>query len=345
MVACMLGAAAAEGAERPNPGAAALAGRTPIRLILDSDMDSDCDDAGALAVLHALADRGEAELLGIMISSLDPHAGPCADAINTYYGRPDLPIGVARPPAPNQKSKYTRGVAERSKHDLPPGDKAPDAVQLYRRILSAQPDQSVTVATIGDMTNLAKLFRTPAEGDLPSGADLVRAKVKLWVCMGGNFIGKPARDDLKLGNNNFTLDPKASYEAITNWPTPIVFVGREVCSVPSGLKAGARLRETPADNPVRIAYELYFGGEARDRHVADQATVLYAVRGLGDYWDAEGAGGMDLRPDMTFTWSYEKPRRQAYLLKRMENGKPNDRRIEQIIEGLMTQPPRKQSPR
>jgi inosine-uridine nucleoside N-ribohydrolase len=329
---------------RPNPGVAELAGRKPVRLILDSDMDSDCDDAGALAVLHALADRGEVDILGVMISALDPHAGQCADAINTYYGRPDLPIGVARPPAPNQKSKYTRTVADRCKHDLPPGDKAPDAVELYRQILSAQPDQSVTVVTVGDMTNLAKLVRSGAKNNLPDGITLVRAKVKLWVCMGGNFIGKPARDDLKLGNNNFTLDPTATYEAIRHWPTPIVFVGREVCSVPSGLKAGARLKETPADNPVRIAYESYFGGQAQDRHVADQATVLYAVRGLRDDWYAEGAGRMDLRQDMTFTWNYQTDRRQAYLLKKMEDGKSNDRRIERMIEDLMTQPPRKGNP-
>ena len=34
----------------------------------------------------------------------------------------------------------------------------------------------------------------------------MKKKVKLWVCMGGNFVGRPAEDDLKLGNNNFTYD-------------------------------------------------------------------------------------------------------------------------------------------
>ncbi|HEX2948996.1 MAG TPA: hypothetical protein VHV83_05440 [Armatimonadota bacterium] len=114
---------------------------------------------------------------------------------------------------------------------------------------------------------------------------------------------------------------------------PIVFAGREMCSVPSGLKAGARLAETPENNPARIAYEQYFGGKVQNRHVADLATVLYAVRGLRDYWDAE-EWTMDLNPDMTFEWRYDLNRPQAYLLKRMEDGKPNDRRIESIIEEL-----------
>ncbi len=327
-------------ASNPTPSSpAALAGQQPVRLILDCDMDSDCDDAGALGILNVLADRGEVRILAVMLSALDPYAGPCADAINTYYGRPNIPIGSARAPAPMYKSRYTEGVAKRCPHDLQRSDAAEDAVVLYRRILSTQADQSVTLVTIGDMTNLAKLVREPAKDGQTSGSDLIARKVKLWICMGGNFIGHPAHDDLKRGNNNFTVDAKATYAAITNWPAPIVFAGREVCSVPSGLKAGAHLAGTPADNPVRIAYELYFGGKARDRHVADLVTVLYAVRGLGERWSAEGPGRMDLQPDMTFTWIPDPSGRQAYLLKRTIDGKPNDRAVEHEVDTLLTTAP------
>ena len=54
------------------------------------------DDVGALALLHALADRGEAKILGVLISSKNEWAGPCVDAINTWHGRPDVPIGRQR---------------------------------------------------------------------------------------------------------------------------------------------------------------------------------------------------------------------------------------------------------
>jgi hypothetical protein len=315
---------------RPDPGAAALLGQAPVRLVLDMDMDSDCDDAGALGVMHALADRGEVEPLAVMISALDPWAGPCAEAINAWYGRQDLPIGTARAPAPDQPSRYTRGVAGlQPRRRLARSADAPDAVGLYRTVLEAQPDGAVTVVTVGDMTNLAKLLRTPG------GPDLVRAKVKVWVCMGGNFIGRPARDDLRLGNNNFTLDAESTYQAITGWPTPIVFAGREVCSVPSGVAAGSCLRTLPAQHPVRHAYGLYFGGEPQDRHVADLATVLVAVRGLGGLWDAEGRGGMEIRRDMTFAWDPDRPARQAYLLKRA-----GDAAVRSALEELLVQPPR-----
>jgi hypothetical protein len=129
---------------RPDAGVAALAGQAPVKLILDVDMDSDCDDAGALGLLHALADRDEVEILAVTTSALNVYSGPCVDAINTYYGRPDIPIGTARAPAPDQASKYAQRVAEKGKYDLPKGVAAPDAVEVYQRVLAAQADGSVT---------------------------------------------------------------------------------------------------------------------------------------------------------------------------------------------------------
>jgi hypothetical protein len=315
------------------------AGKAPAKILFDTDMDSDCDDAGALGMLHALADRGEAEILATVASSRHPWSPACVDAINTYYGRPDWPIG--RPAnGPDGPSKYARGVARRFPHDVKTADAVPDAVRVYRRALAAQPDGGVVLLTVGDLTNVAALLRAPAADGEPSGRDLARRKVAVWVCLGGNFIGRPAADDLTLGNNNFTSDKEASLFAVRNWPGKLVFVGREIGSVPSGLKAGARLRELPEGNPVRAAYALWFGGEPRDRHVADQTAVLYAVRGPGAYWREE-RGAMDLRPDMTFRWRPDPGGRQAYLVKQRGDGGAADREVERVIEALMMQPPRK----
>ncbi len=55
--------------------------RAGIPVILDTDMDSDVNDVGALAVLHALANNGEAEILGVIVTSDGMHTPLCADAI------------------------------------------------------------------------------------------------------------------------------------------------------------------------------------------------------------------------------------------------------------------------
>ncbi|WP_075089665.1 hypothetical protein [Verrucomicrobium spinosum] len=119
-----------------------------MKIIFDTDMHTDCDDAGALGVLHALADYGECEILAMLCSTLDPWAVPTIDAINTYYGRPDVPLGTVKGKGVLRKSVYTKGVAERFPHDVKSSDAAPDALQVYRQILEAQPDQSVVLVTV-----------------------------------------------------------------------------------------------------------------------------------------------------------------------------------------------------
>jgi inosine-uridine nucleoside N-ribohydrolase len=311
----------------------------PARVIFDSDMDGDCDDVAALALLHALADRGEAQILATIASGRSKSTPACMNAINTYYGRPDIPVGRAAPGGVDRPSSYTGVVADRCPHALHDPAKAEDAVTLYRRVLVASPDHSVVIATVGFHTNLAALLKSPADSSQPAGIDLVRQKVRLWTCMGGNFIGTPAHDDLKLGNVNFQKDAPATLYAITHWPGRIVFLGREVASVPSGVKVGAQFNQLPADHPVRIAYEAYFKGHCKDRHVADPATVLFAVRGAGDLWTLHDTGHMDLQPDMKFTWSETPGGDQAYVLKRTIDGKPNDHAVEKTIEDLILTPP------
>lgn len=312
----------------------------PVRIIFDTDMHTDCDDAGAMAVLHALADNGECEILAMMCSTVDPFSAPAMDAINTYYKRPVIPIGIRRNKGVLRKSLYTSGIATEFPHDFNAGS-APEAIELYRHILEAQPDHSVVIATVGYLTNICELLQLPAEKGHLSGLELIKQKVKTWVCMGGNFIGYPPRDDLKLSNVNFFYDSTASYYAIHHWPAELVFAGREVCSVPSGLAIGESLSRTPPENPVRRAYELYFGGKVKNRHVADLATILYAVRGLRDYWDIQTNGYMDLHTNMTFEWKFDCDGNQAYLVKKkLRDGSTNDRYVESVLDTLLVQPPR-----
>lgn len=300
----------------------------PVKILFDTDMATDCDDAGAMAVLHTLADRRECEILATVASVSDPNALATVDAINRYRGRPDLPLGWVKGGGVRMPSKFTGHIAREFPHRPVSDAEFPDAVDVYREILTSQPDRSVILVTVGYLTNVSRLLRSSG------GTELVRAKVAKWICMGGNFIGDPPKDDLTLGNVNFQRDASSAHHAIHHWPGEIVFAGREVCSVPSGLAIGAALTNTPKDNPVRRAYEHYFGGTARDRHVADLAAVLCAVRGAADCWDLSAPGRMDLREDMTFAWIPDPAGRQRHLLKKSGN----DRQVERVLETLLVAP-------
>ncbi len=64
-------------------------------VIIDTDMGNDIDDALALAMLHALASRGECELIGVTLTNSHSAAVPYIRMVNRFYGRGDLPVGAA----------------------------------------------------------------------------------------------------------------------------------------------------------------------------------------------------------------------------------------------------------
>jgi hypothetical protein len=72
------------------------------QLILDTDIDMDVDDVGALALCHSLADRGEMDLIGVVCDSASSSAAACAHVINASRGRPDIPVGSVYPKRENE---------------------------------------------------------------------------------------------------------------------------------------------------------------------------------------------------------------------------------------------------
>jgi inosine-uridine nucleoside N-ribohydrolase len=323
---------------------------TPVDVVFDTDMALDVDDVGALALLHALADRGEARLLAVGISESARHengvwAAPAADAINTYFGRPDIPIGVYRGPhqQTSDTGRYAEKTAKAFPHDLKSGADAPDAWQVYRRVLGGRPDGSVTMVSVGFLTNLDLLLRSgPDEASPLDGVELVRRKVRQWVCMGGRF---PASSE--NGEFNLATYPEATAYVLAHWPTPSVFSGFEIGAQ---VKTGARLvrEHPPATSPVSRAYLEYTGG--KDRESWDQTAALFAVRGLahGDqtYYTAVDRGhlrfvvaaGLPARPRAPSVsrneWIADPDTDQSYLALAM----PADA-LARVIEDLMMHRP------
>lgn len=308
--------------------------QAPRKILFDTDMESDCDDAACLAMLHALADRGEIELLGTMISAKYPWSAPCTDAINTYFGRPDLPIGVPKGKAGiQQSSKYAQQIAHEFPHDCPPYDEAPDATQQYRQILAAQPDGSVTIVTVGDLTNLRYLIESEADKfSLLSGEQLVKQKVAHWVCMGSRY---PA--DLDPGKwGNFKPDAESTTIAIAKWPTKITFTGGGKFA--ELISTGKRLSELPKDNPVRRVYELYFDGKVKDRHSADQIAVMVAARGTGHPWKLVTQGHNHIFANGTHQWETDVDDPNQQYISALAEGVDPASVIDSLNELILHQP-------
>jgi inosine-uridine nucleoside N-ribohydrolase len=300
-----------------------------VPILLDTDIASDCDDAGAVAVLHALADRHEAQILGMGTCTLNRWAAPALDAINTYYGRTDIQIGSIKGelPGPTRDSAYTEYIAKNFPNHLRDGLKAPEVVSLYRQILSAQPDQSVVFVAIGWLRNLQNLLQSkPDRASSLSGRDLVAAKVRMLVDMG------PKIDPPGIGWN-FEQDPESAQYVVRYWPTPIMFSPKEVCWA----MTGSRLKETPEANPVRKAYELWVAKNGHGRntnHSADLTAVLFAIRGLRDYWTAETGGSLEVEPSGYSRWVHSPGTRQSYLVKKMAFDE-----LARQLDELLIQPP------
>ncbi len=308
-----------------------------LKVIFDTDIDGDNDDVAAAAILHAFADEGRLEILAMGVVSLHPYSPACLDAINTYYGRPDIPIGVYKgTKLAMHGSSYAKIVTERCPNDIGLSDGVPNVMAVYRRVLSKQPDGKVMMIAVGQMNNLVDLLASaPDEYSDLTGRELVRRKVRELFVMAPYFNEKNEYQRAY----NFITSPQAAVELIEKWPTTIRFGEGNL-----GHRhfIGSRLSETPADNPARIAFEAYFAAEKQNtgkienqRHCADPATVLYAVTGT-QYFGEVGPGACDVREDGYTRWNAGRDKQHFYNKQKLPTAE-----LEGVLERLLITPPKR----
>ncbi|MCU0354170.1 MAG: nucleoside hydrolase [Cytophagales bacterium] len=156
---------------------------------------------------------------------------------------------------------------------------AEDALTLYRRLLAAQPDGSVTIATVGFLTNLADLLQSKPDKFSPlGGAELVKRKVKRLVSMAGKF---PSGSEY-----NIQCDPIAAKYVAEQWPTEIIFSGFEIGqAIHTGLPLiqNEKIQNSPIKEAFAIAIPMS-KEDAAGRMSWDQTAVLVAVKGYEPYY-------------------------------------------------------------
>lgn len=258
-----------------------------VNIILETDIGNDVDDALALGLAYNYVDAGKMNLLAITINKEGSAPGEFVDIMNTFYGHPEIPIGVIRNGAycEDDAVNYAKAVVNMKNEDGTPAfartikdyDSLDDAPTLYRKILPAQEDNSVVIVSIGFSTNLIKLLETQPDKYSPlTGRELVKQKVKLLVTMAGNF------ENEEFHEYNVMKDIPAAKVIFETWPTPVVTspfeLGIQTCYPGSSIEKDfgwARL------NPIVEAYKSYLP-MPYDRPMWDPTALMYAVE--GDKW-------------------------------------------------------------
>jgi inosine-uridine nucleoside N-ribohydrolase len=192
-------------------------------------------------------------------------------------------------------------------HTIKSNDDAPDAVEVYRKVLTAQPDNSVTIVTVGFLTNVSNLLQSgPDKYSTLDGKALVRQKVKQLVCMAGKF---PAGYEF-----NVLEDAAASQYVYSHWEKPIIFSGFEIGEK---IKAGLPLIRNRSihNSPVKDVFRISIPLAAEDsagRMSWDETAVLTAIIGYSPFYTLH-YGHITVANDGKDSWSDEGTQ-QAYLV-------------------------------
>jgi hypothetical protein len=313
--------------------AGALGGQTfnqttvkPVNVIIDSDLSHNADDAGDHAVLWALAARGEANVLAVIISATNDYSAATAQAIASYYGHPKIPIGATQGTIPGAYgstfSYYTQQVAQNFGFPGKTRNYYPDAVTVYRQALAGAPDHSVYIVANGYYWALENLLLSTPDSISPlSGVQLVIQKVKQLVIAGGRFP-----DSFDNDHGNLSQDSDSANYLVSHWPVDLVWIPDDQVDL---IMTGPAANADDNTNPVKLAYDLYCSYGLYCDAVTPawgQAALLYAIRGgVGTNFSIGGQNGSTVVwgsntsiPGRSI-WSQSPNTHQGYLLRAVDS--------------------------
>ena len=295
----------------------------PVKIILDTDMGGDCDDTGALAVLHALADRGECELLAVTHCFHGRQYAGCIDAINRFFGRPDLPVAACMDEQADQGNDvYATWASQRYPNRFQQGERVEDTLPCLRRTLAEAEEGEVTLVAIGSLYSLRRLLESKADPfSTLSDKELIQAKVAQTVVMGGRFHHQWPEPILfpdgyvMDAEFNIKADIPSAQVVCAQWPGKLVFCSYEI-GYP--LITGRDLqRKAGEEHPVAACYrhwheQVHVPGEGRESW--DLTTVLYAVRPKSGLWKLSPAGSVSVDERGVTRFTEKADGRHFYLL-------------------------------
>ncbi len=237
------------------------------KVLLDTDIGSDIDDAVALAYLLC---QQRCELVGITTVTGEPlKRAEMASAICQNVGRGDVPIHAGCSQAMlidmrQSQAQQARALGNwKRRTDFP----ANEAVEFMRRTIRSHPGE-ITLLTIGPLTNAALLFALDPE---------IPALLKQLVLMCGRFF------TFMGGEWNAILDPHA---------TAITYGQGRQARPPRHVSFGLDVTTRCVMNP----------DECRRRFTA---KVLEPVRDFAEVWYEKAPGGITFHDPLAAACIFE----------------------------------------
>lgn len=170
--------------------------------------------------------------------------------------------------------EYASKLAHHWPHNLKDASETRTPTELYHSILSSATNKSITIISIGFLSNLAALLSgAGANHNGQEILNLVEARVAELVVMGGQY---PDGWEYNFGG----VDKTSTKMVIDSWPktVPITYSGVELGQ---GVISGGDLQQcAPSDSPILAAYEWYVGRCSTLRESWDPLSVLYGILGL-----------------------------------------------------------------
>lgn len=289
-----------------------------LTVIFETDMGNDVDDAMALDMLYKYLDDDKLDVLGIVSNKDSRYSTEFIHLMNHWYGYPDIPIGrvIDGIDSEHDAKNYAAHVAlqqndtggqlfQRPSFNH---DEVPEAVSLYRQLLSSQEDSSVTIVSVGFSTNIVRLLQSPADEHSPlTGKELIAKKVKLLSIMAGSF------GENKIAEYNVFKDIPAAQAIAGEWPTPIVFTPFEAgIAVPYPATSIENDFEWVNEHPVVEAYKYYLD-MPYDRPTWDLIALLYVVENSSAYFNESMQGNVSVDDQGFTTFTPDPMGQHSYL--------------------------------
>lgn len=303
-----------------------------VKIIFDTDMGPDYDDIGAIALLHAFANQGKIEILATVSSDAHKDIPGTIEVYNKYFKRGDIPVGQTYSPlAPNftAANNWNEQIIKKFEPALL-NKKYESSVSIYRKVLAEQPDNSVTIVTVGFMTNISDLLQSKADkySNL-TGIELLEKKVKNWVAMAGGF---PQGREF-----NIHEDAESGVYAFDHFPKPILFTGFEIGDK---IKTGGKIAEQKLErSPVSVGYQINLVSYAKEavkaRSSWDQTAVLIAAENPEKYFYLSGPGTMKTEKDGSNYWEPSAQGKHKFIIHKYPYKK-----LEEVIDKLMLEQPK-----